>query len=229
MADTCETRPLPVLYSFRRCPYAMRARLAIQVSGFHCELREIVLRDKAPELLEASPKATVPVLVLPDGVVLEESFEIMLHVLARNDPGNWLPIEENRSGVMALIAQNDGPFKAHLDRTKYAGRFIAIGEQVDPILERAGAMEFIEKLDRILEQQAFLGGQNPNLADMAILPFVRQFAHIDIDCFRACSVPHVIRWLDAFLLGVPFKSIMTKYEKWQDGQSSILFPRSISQ
>ena len=228
MADTCETKPHPVLYSFRRCPYAMRARLAIQVSGFRCELREIVLRDKAPELLEASPKGTVPVLVLTDCVVLEESLDIMEYVLGKSDPRNWLPIEENRTRVMELIAQNDGPFKAHLDRTKYAGRFIAIGEQVDPSIERAGAMAFIKKLDHILAEQAFLGGQQANLADMAILPFVRQFAHIDIDWFRAQSNPHVIRWLDAFLAGAQFKSIMSKYEKWEDGQSPIMFPRPVS-
>ena len=228
MTDKCETKRHPVLYSFRRCPYAMRARLAIQVAGFQCELREIVLRDKAPELLEASPKGTVPVLVLPDGSVLEESIEIMSHVLAKNDPDNWLPIERERSGVMALIAQNDGPFKAHLDRTKYAGRFIAIGEPVDLDLERTGAMGFIEKLDQLLAERAFLGGQQANLADMALLPFVRQFAHIDINWFRARSVPHVIRWLDAFLAGAQFKSIMTKYEKWEDAQPPILFPRQVS-
>ena len=112
------SKTLPVFYSFRRCPYAMRARLAIEVSGFLCELREIVLRDKAPELLQVSPKGTVPVLVLPDGRVLEESLEIMQHVLRQHDPDHWLPPEGDHSAVLALIAHNDGPFKGHLDRTK---------------------------------------------------------------------------------------------------------------
>ena len=214
----------PVLYSFRRCPYAMRARLAIRVAGFQCELREIVLRDKAPELLAVSPKATVPVLVLPDDNVLEESLEIMAHVLGKNDPDNWLPKEGNRQAVMELIAENDGPFKSHLDRTKYANRFAAKGEQVDVIGERAGAMSFIGKLDQLLSEQAFLGGNEANLADMAILPFVRQFAHIDIEWFRAQPIDHVIRWLDAFLASGAFNSIMSKYDKWQAGQPPVRFP-----
>jgi glutathione S-transferase len=226
MPDMCETQTHPVLYSFRRCPYAMRARLAIQAAGFQCELREIVLRDKAPELLEASPKGTVPVLVLPDGLVLEESLEIMQYVLGKHDPDNWLPENDSLGEVMALIAENDGPFKAHLDRTKYANRFAAKGEQVDLETERAGAMSFIKKRDDMLAEQVFLGGSQANLADMAILPFVRQFAHIDIDWFRGQSIENVCRWLDAFLSGGQFKSIMTKYEKWEAGQPPTLFPQS---
>ena len=218
------TGTAPVLYSFRRCPYAMRARLAIMAAGFQCQLREIVLRDKAPELLEVSPKATVPVLVLSDGIVLEESLEIMAYVLGKRDPDNWLPEEGGRGAVMRLIAENDGPFKAHLDRTKYSDRFIAKGEQVDPKSERIGAMNFIGKLNDILSEQGFLGGCKPNLADMAILPFVRQFAHIDIAWFRAQPVNHVLPWLDAFKSGAQFKSIMTKYQKWEEGQPPVLFP-----
>ena len=224
MPDMHETQTHPVLYSFRRCPYAMRARLAIQAAGFQCELREIVLRDKAPELLETSPKGTVPVLVLPDGFVLEESLEIMLYVLGKRDPDSWLPEDDNRGAVMALIAENDGPFKTHLDRTKYANRFAAKGEQVDLETERAGAMTFLKKLDDVLAEQVFLGGSQANLADMAILPFVRQFAHIDIDWFRGQRIENVCRWLDAFLSGGQFKSIMTKYEKWEAGQPPTLFP-----
>lgn len=220
------SRTHPVLYSFRRCPYAMRARLAIQAAGFQCELREIVLRDKAPEFLEVSPKATVPVLVLPDGTVLEESLDIMLMVLGINDPGNWLPQDDNRGEVMALIAENDGPFKHHLDRTKYANRFEAQGEAVDTAAERDSAMAFIGKLDNQLVKNSFLYGDQPNLADMAILPFVRQFAHIDIDWFRAQPLGNVCRWLDVFLTGALFKSIMAKYARWQTGQPPVFFPEN---
>ena len=222
------SRTHPVLYSFRRCPYAMRARLAIQAADFQCELREIVLRDKAPEFIEVSPKATVPVLVLPDGTVLEESLDIMLMVLGINDPGNWLPQDDNRDDVMALIAENDGPFKDHLDRTKYANRFEAKGEAVDTAVERDSAMAFIRKLNNQLAEQAFLYGSQPNLADMAILPFVRQFAHIDIDWFRAQPVGNVCRWLDGFLTSPLLKSIMTKYAKWEAGQPPVFFPENVS-
>ncbi len=220
------TSTTPVLYSFRRCPYAMRARLAIASAGFQCELREIVLRDKAPELLEASPKGTVPVLVLPDGTILEESLEIMAYVLGQNDPKNWLPNEGDELNVKALIRDNDGPFKSHLDRTKYANRFVAIGERVDPFAERNGAMTILGKLDLILQQQVFLGGREPNLADMAILPFVRQFAHIDIGWFRDQPVGHVISWLDWFLMSELLKSIMSKYDKWEAGQTPVRFPQN---
>ena len=225
MPNTSMITSTAVLYSFRRCPYAMRARLAIQASGFQCELREIVLRDKAPELLAASPKATVPVLVLPDGRVLEQSLEIMAYVLGESDPCHWLPDERNAPGVNVLIDENDGAFKTHLDRTKYANRFMAIGEQVDVNAERLGAMSFIQTLDHILSEQPFLGGDKANLADMAILPFVRQFAHIDIAWFRAQPVDHAIGWLDAFLNSDQFKSIMSKYQKWQEGQPPIMFPQ----
>ena len=109
---------LPVLYSFRRCPYAMRARMAVAVSGAEVELREVVLRDKPPEMLEASPKGTVPVLLLPDGNVLEESLDIMRWALGRNDPENWLAHVD-----ADLIAANDGPFKQALDRYKYPHRY----------------------------------------------------------------------------------------------------------
>ncbi len=216
--------PHPVLYTFRRCPYAMRARLAIQEAGFSCELREIVLREKAKELLDASAKGTVPVLVLPDQSILEESLEIMAFVLGRHDPEHWLERGQNDPMAMDLISENDGSFKDHLDRAKYAERFKRKGEEVDPFAERQEAMRFVEKLEAVLSKQAFLGGRTPHLADMAILPFVRQFAHIDIAWFRAQPVDHVINWLDGFLTSVRFKSIMTKYEKWQHGASPILFP-----
>ena len=214
----------PVLYSFRRCPYAMRARLAIKAAGFSCELREIVLRDKAPELLAVSPRGTVPVLVLSEGRVLEESLEIMLYVLRQHDPFGWLPPAGQLAKVLALIAENDGPFKAHLDRTKYGSRFVRKGEVVDEQYEREAAMTFIKKLEDRLAAQKFLFGDQAGLADMAILPFVRQFAHIDRDWFQAQPVSHVQRWLEDFLNSVLFQAIMHKYDRWQAGQKAVLFP-----
>ena len=125
---------LPVLYSFRRCPYAMRARLALAVSGQRCELREVVLKAKPQGLLQASPKGTVPVLVLPSGQVLEQSLDIMLWALGQHDPQSWLhPSQGTQAEMQALIAECDGPFKQALDRTKYPTRY----PECNPAYERA--------------------------------------------------------------------------------------------
>ena len=178
---------LPVLYSFRRCPYAMRARLALAVSGQACELREVVLKNKPQGLLQASPKGTVPVLVLPDGRVLEQSLDIMLWALARHDPEGWLtPGLGDVQGMLALIAECDGPFKHALDRCKYPSRY----PDTDTSAERAKAVAWLGALDARLSTRPYLFGSHAALADMAIAPFVRQFAGIDADgrrgrCWRA--------------------------------------------
>lgn len=204
----------PTLYSFRRCPYAMRARLAIALAKIEVELREIVLRDKAPEFLEASPKATVPVLVTADETI-EESYDIMLWALGHNDPEHWLD-NVNHS----LIKEADGPFKDALDRTKYATRF----EDADPEVERLKANAFLIKLSEHLRDAPHLGGTSPNLTDMAILPFVRQFANIDRTRFDS-DMPHsVTEWLDRFLASDRFQSIMHKYPKWVAGDPPTYFP-----
>ncbi len=226
MQNTSPDKHFPILYSFRRCPYAMRARLAIKVAGFQCELREIVLRDKAPQLLQVSPKGTVPVLLLPEGRIIEESLEIMLYVLAKHDPESWLPASTEQYAAMTLIKENDGPFKSHLDRTKYPDRFRAKGEAVNVEREREEALGFLIKLDGILSKHPFLAGTTPGLADMAILPFVRQFVNIDREWFQEHSLKHATRWLDEFLAGALFKSIMIKYEKWEIDQSPIVFPEN---
>ncbi len=203
----------PTLYSFRRCPYAMRARLAIASAGITVELREIVLRDKAPEFIAASPKATVPVLVTPTQTI-EESLDIMHWALAQNDPEGWLENPDHD-----LITQADGPFKDALDRTKYATRF----EDADPEVERQKANAFLSQIPARLSPN--LGGANPNLTDMAILPFVRQFANIDRPRFNA-DHPKLVPWLDAFLTSDRFQAIMDKYPKWEAGHPATHFPKS---
>jgi len=207
----------PILYSFRRCPYAIRARLALQITGFKTELREILLRDKAPEFLAVSPPQTVPALVLGNEVI-DESLDIMKWALQQNDPGHWLDMP--RAGH-ALIAEADGPFKAALDRTKYASRYP--GE--DKLDHRARAAKFLYQLDQRL-QPGYLFGPNPSLADMAILPFVRQFAFIDKDWFDAQDWPDLKRWLKAFLASGLFLAVMGKYPKWQAGEAATIFPAS---
>ena len=205
----------PVLYSFRRCPYAMRARLAIAASGQRVELREIVLRDKAPEFLATSPSATVP--CLKDGeTIIDESLDVMKWALGKSDPEGWLDMLADGHD---LIAEADGPFKQALDRTKYATRY----PEADPENERAKAHEFLHALNAQLSQP-YLFGDTPTLADMAILPFVRQFAFIDKACFDAEDWPNLSRWLEAFLVSDRFQSIMDKYAKWETGDAPIYFP-----
>ncbi|MFA8441840.1 glutathione S-transferase [Yoonia sp.] len=207
---------LPILWTFRRCPYAMRARLAIQSSGQQVALREILLKDKPAPFLAASPKGTVP--VVQDGdTVIEESRDVMLWALGRNDPEGWLDMPPEGS---ALIDTCDGPFKTALDHTKYAVRF----PDKDEATERAKAMVFLEGLNDRLAQSAFLMGPKRTLADMAILPFVRQFANTDRAWFDAQGLAPLTQWLDDFLASQRFRSVMSKYPPWQNGQDQVLFP-----
>lgn len=202
----------------------MRARLALASAGFGVELREIVLRDKAAEFVAASPKATVPVLVLPDGTVIEESLDIMLHVLGRHDPEHLLqPPHGSREEMLALIADFDGPFKTALDRYKYTSRY----EDADPVSERETAAIFLHRLNELIAPQAgFIYGGRPSLADFAILPFIRQFANVDRAWFDAGTWPDLLSALNRFTGSARFAAIMAKYKKWQPGDPPIWFPVS---
>lgn len=214
--------PLPVLYSFRRCPYAMRARLALAISGQSCELREVVLRNKPQDLLAASPKGTVPVLVLPDGRVLEQSLDIMLWALAQHDPERWLePSQGTVDDMLALIAQCDGPFKRALDRCKYPTRY----PDADPTAERAQAVAWLQTLEnRLASPQPYLSGRHKALADMAIAPFVRQFAGIDRPWWSAQPWPHLQRWLERWESSDLLERVMPKLPAWQEGTQGVVFP-----
>ncbi|WP_421702173.1 glutathione S-transferase [Aliiroseovarius sp.] len=202
----------PVLYSFRRCPYAIRARLALASAGVTVELREVVLRDKPPAFLEASPSATVPCLVA--GEVLDESLDIMLWALAQNDPEGLLaePAPE-------LIAEFDGPFKRVLDLTKYAVRY----PDSDPEQTRAEAMEVLGTLEVQLSGGWLFGGR-PHLPDLAILPFVRQFAMIDKPRFDTEATPRVSAWLETFLASDRLAKVMQKRPAWQSGDAPVFWP-----
>ena len=211
---------LPILYSFRRCPYAMRARLAINVSGIKVELREILLRDKPPQMLEVSPKGTVPVLIELTGNVLEESLDIMDWALAKNDPQSWLKPEKGSLDEMRqLIKQCDEEFKPHLDLYKYASRY----DDIDGEIERDKASDFLWQLDKKLEDQSHLFGNRATLADMAIITFIRQFANVDRQWFDVCKWENLQRWLVAFLDGQQFSQIMKKYNQWHDGDALVEF------
>ncbi|MGB7430882.1 MAG: glutathione S-transferase [Ahrensia sp.] len=214
-----EKQPLPILYSFRRCPYAMRARLALLTTGTTVELREIVLRDKPAAMIETSPKATVPVLVLPDDTVIDESREIAEWALSQHDPHGWL--NADRAEIAALIDHNDGPFKQALDRYKYPNRYD--GEEGDRHQQRALCAATIENYEARLRSHSWLLGDNATWADYAVLPFVRQFAHVDRNWFWAQNWPHVVAWLDAFLASDLFQGVMEKRAPWQPGADPVLF------
>jgi len=209
--------PLPVLYTFRRCPYAMRARLALLSAGIAVEMREILLRDKPADLLRASPKGTVPVLLLPDGRVLEQSLDIMRWALAQADPEGWLDAAPWPQ-QLALVQGNDGEFKRMLDRYKYPQR------QQPPALaavEAEAALQgWLLPLERALHDQAnadgtaHLLGPRCSLADMALLPFVRQFAAVDPAWFEAAPLPALRAWLSRLLATPLFEAAMAKRPVW---------------
>lgn len=216
---------LPVLYSFRRCPYAMRARLALAVGGHTCELREVVLKNKPQGLLLASPKGTVPVLVLPSGQVLEQSLDIMLWALAQHDPEGWLtPSHGSPQDMLALIAECDGPFKQALDRCKYPSRY----PDADIAAERALAVAWLGSLEaHFSSTQPYLFGIHAALADMAIAPFVRQFAGIDADWWAAQSWPRLQAWLAQWQASDLLASVMHKLPAWVDGTEGVRFPHLV--
>lgn len=204
----------PILYSFRRCPYAMRARMALSVSALTYVIREVSLRDKPATMLVASPKATVPALVLPDGRVLDESLDIMQWALAQHDPENWLAAGDP---MFEVIARNDGPFKFHLDRMKYANRYA----DSLPAVHRAEAIKLLVLLEARLDNNNYLFGSTPSLADIAVFPFVRQFAHADAAAFIALPLPCLQLWLLGWEASALFQSVMAKYRVWQPGDEDM--------
>lgn len=204
-----------ILYSFRRCPYAIRARLAIASAGVQVELREILLRDKPPAFLKASPSATVPCLVLEDHV-LDESFDIMRWALEQSDPEGLLQMPDDG---FELIQMFDGPFKRALDLTKYAVRH----PDSDPEITRADAMTMLTGLEDQLSE-GWLFGPRPSLADLATLPFLRQFANIDKPRFNSEVTPNVSAWLETFLASERLSFVMKKHPVWTDKDAPLHFP-----
>jgi glutathione S-transferase len=192
----------------------MRARMALWVAGVTVELREVKLAAKPPALLAASPKGTVPVLALHDGQVIDQSLDIMRWALAQADPEGWLAGDD-----AGLIAANDGVFKHHLDRAKYPGRY-----DEDGVTDhRAAALALLEPLEERLAQAPFLCGETCSLTDIALFPFIRQFAAIDPDWFAAEGLSHLQGWLARLLASDLFAAIMPKFAPWQEGDAPVLF------
>eukprot|EP01037_Dinobryon_pediforme_P007771 gene7772-7837_t len=196
--------PDPVLYSFRRCPYAMRARLALAISETRCELREVKLSAKPASMLAASAKGTVPVLVLPDGAVIDESLDIMRWALAPRDPESWLARDDPD-----LIGACDGPFKHALDRYKYPDRH---GD--DPQVHRAIGLDFLREIDRRVGRAGQLCGSARGFADAAIVPFVRQFAAVEPAWFATRALPDLKVWLANHLDSALWQATMVRHAPW---------------
>ena len=207
---------LPCLYSFRRCPYAIRARMALACSAIRVELREIKLSNMPQDLLDISPKATVPVLYVSQQTILEESLDIMDWALSISDPLQWLtddPASEE------LIRQNDEDFKPLLDAYKYADRF----PQLSQLEHRNNAENFLRLLEDRLQQHTCLISDRPTISDAAVMPFVRQFAGVEPQWFQQCEYTEVRRWLNQQIDSKLFKSVMGKYAFWQCGDDTVYF------
>ena len=215
-----ETPSLPILWSFRRCPYAMRARLAIKASGQQVHLREILLRDKPEPFLAASSKGTVPVLECTDGQVIDESRDVMFWALQLDDPHDWLAVyHRDKEAVYAHLDALDGDFKHHLDRYKYTARYA----EADESAHRAAGAAYLAEWNDMLTRQTALSGNKLGLLDYATLPFVRQFRIADPSWFDAQAWPALHAWLQSFLNSPLFASIMEKYKPWKDTGEDIAF------
>ncbi|WP_417614866.1 glutathione S-transferase [Oceanisphaera sp.] len=214
---------LPRLYSFRRCPYAMRARLGIVFAELKVELREIVLKHKPAQMLAISPKGTVPVLELVEGasskrLVIEESREILEWALQQNDPQGLLSVD--LVSANALIDRNDNEFKHWLDRYKYADRH----PELTQLEYRQRGEVFLQALENLLAKNRYLLGDKISIADIGIMPFVRQFAHVDREVFYNLPYPHLQQWLRAWLETPVFQHVMIKFQPWQEGDEVVVFP-----
>lgn len=211
----------PVLYSLQNCPYAIRARMGLLLAQQPVMLRAVVMKNKPAEMLTASPKGTVPVLVLTDESVIDESLDIMLWALRKNDPNNLL-YSENPSAfpaMLTLINSNDNKFTNALSKYKHAVRY----HETSEVYYRRQCEIFIIELEQRLAAHDYLMGMTPSLADYAILPFIRQFARVDRKWYLQAPYPHLRRWLDAHLQSQPFSKSMTDFPLWLDKHEECLF------
>ena len=214
---------LPRLYSYRRCPYAMRARLGLLFAELKVELREVVLKNKPAQMLAISPKGTVPVLELAEDdsserLVIEESRQIVEWALRQNDPKGLLNIDLVSANT--LIDQNDNEFKHWLDRYKYADRHPELTQSE----YRQQGEVFLQVLEQLLAKNRYLLGSNISIADIGIMPFVRQFAHVDQEVFYSLPYPNLQQWLRDWLEHPVFQHVMIKFQPWQEGHEIVVFP-----
>ena len=208
---------LPILYSFRRCPYAMRARMVLLHSKIQYEIREIKLSNKPKEMLAISPKGTVPVLILENGDILDESLDVMLWAIEQGNLRNLF--NAGKKEILDLIKINDGEFKDAIDRYKYSSLY-----PEKPMIEYRKMGElFLEKIESYLEKNKFIFGKNISLADLAIFPFIRQFCRVDIDWFNSSLFKKIKEWTLFFEGSENFIDIMRKIKPWTTGDKPTLF------
>jgi len=190
--------------------------MALIIAEVQCELREVDLGNKPVEMLDASPKGTVPVLLFADGSILDESLDIMLWSFSQTNVPAWLnPEAGTLDDMLELVGRNDADFKRHLDRYKYPDRY-AHEKMPDPIYHRSEACFFLNELETLLKANAFLFGPHASLADIAIFPFVRQFAATDPDWFATLESPHLQAWLTAWHESAEFTVAMHKQQNWEN-------------
>ena len=201
----------PILYSFKRCPYAMRARMALKLANIKCELREITLNNKPDHMLEASPKGTVPVLILEDKII-DESIEIINWVISLEDIFNRTISKNEMTLTESLIRDFDREFKYHLDRYKYETRYKGVNKEE----HKYKARDLLVNLNNSLEEKEWLNGDKISISDISILPFIRQYRIADIKWFdEKLDLPNINRWLDNFLNSKILNNVMTKYKIWE--------------
>lgn len=202
---------LPILYSFRRCPYAMRARMGLKLAGIDWEHREVDLKNKPQAMLDISPKGTVPVLLLEDGTVIDESLDVLIWALEPTRKAGVHSLE--REEMLGLIHENDTDFKSNLDRYKYPTRF---SDVTDPEYHKDKAVKFLESLDEHLKQSKYLFSEEITFADIAIFPFIRQFSRVNEEWFTSLPLLALKRWLGELVQSALFKSIMEKFPVWKE-------------
>lgn len=219
---------LPILYSLRNCPFAMRARIAIYKSQQPIDLREVDLKNKPAQMIEASQKATVPTLVLPLNQVIDESLDVMLWALKENDPADLFQSkssetpEKRKEEILTLISVFDSEFKGHLEQYKCAKRYHESNLQTC----RNTCERYIQNLEERLSKHQYLIDDNESLADIAILPFIRQFAKVERQWYLTSPYPLVKKWLNQYLQSAMFTKVMAKYPLWtEDSEVSIFSGR----
>ena len=211
----------PILYSFRRCPYAMRARMAIYLNSISCELREVKLSNKPQEMLDISPKGTVPVLQLTDGKILEESLDIIFWAYKKNINSQiYNDYLINKKNIDELINIFDNSFKYNLDRYKYPNRF----EGVDNLYHRGKCLDILKLVSQTLLNKNYIFSESLGIGDICIFPFIRQFRIANMEWFdEQIEIKNIITWFNKINSSDLFNKIMLKYDPWVDSDKPVIF------
>ncbi|MCL1127234.1 glutathione S-transferase [Shewanella surugensis] len=216
---------LPVLYSLRNCPYAMRARLAIYASGQQVHLRDLVLSNKPAEMLSISAKGTVPVLITTDNLVIDESLSVMLWAFSQTDPDDYLnkTLPNALADMLSLIGLFDNEFKGHLEQYRCAKRY----HEPSLIEERQQCERYLADLEWRLSQHQFLMSETPSLVDVALVPFIRQFARVERQWYLHSPYPKLRQWLKTYLQSRMFSKVMAQHPMWLDTKEDVVFGSDI--